>query len=145
MSQILSGMEFTKTTCKTYYWVQVPKTEIRSHNQGPYKKSIGLTSLLKVKILVHPFLRIYWTVIFLRILDTSISMYLLDSNILAHPFLRIYSTAIFLRILDSSISTYLLDSNILAHSSTIPFLRIYSTVLFLRIPAHLHFYVSTRQ
>ena len=34
MWQKLSGMEFAKTTCKTY-WVQVPKTEIRSHNQGP--------------------------------------------------------------------------------------------------------------
>ena len=34
MWQKFSGMEFAKTTCKTY-WVQVPKTEIRSHNQGP--------------------------------------------------------------------------------------------------------------
>ena len=108
---------------------------------------IGLTLLLRMKIpqvrkylrsiriqyscasLTPPFLRIYSTLLFLRILDNSISTYLLDSKILAHPFLRIYSTVIFLRILDTSISMYLLDSNILAH----PFLRIYLTVIFLRI------------
>ena len=38
MWQKFSGMEFAKTTCKTY-WVQVPKTEIRSHNQGPESTS----------------------------------------------------------------------------------------------------------
>ena len=112
-----------------------------------------------------PFLRIYSTRIFYcildtsnffvstrpevfyRILDTSISSYLLDRNILSHPqqlhffvstrpeysiasstppFLRIYLTRIFYRILNTSISLYLLDRNIPLH------------------PRHLHFFVSTR-
>ena len=96
--------------------------------------------------LTPPFLHIYWTQ-FYCILDTSISLYLLDRNILSHPrhlhffvstrpkyciaslapqFLCIYSTRIFFLILDTSISSYLLDQNIPLH------------------PWHLHFYVSTR-
>ena len=86
MWQKFSGMEFAKTTCKTY-WVQVPKTEIRSHNQGPYKKCIGLTSLLKMKI---PQERNYLLVRSIRIKYSCAS--------LTPPFLRIYSTLLFLRI-----------------------------------------------
>ena len=162
------------------------------------------------------YLRIYLTEIFYRILNTSISLYLLDQNEQSHPwqlnffvstrpkysiasstpqFLCIYLTRIFYRILNISISSYLLNRSILLHPrqlhffvstrpeysfacSTPPFLRTYSTRIFYRtletsislylpnkiffripdiiittylldqnIPLHpwqLHFYVSTR-
>ena len=82
-----------------------------------------------------------------RILDTSISSFLLDRNILSHPwhlhffvstrpeysiasstipFLRIFSTRIIYRIIDKFISLYLLDQNILSD------------------PRHLHFFVPSR-
>ena len=100
--------------------------------------------------LTPPFLCTYSTRIFYRILDISISTYLLDQNTLAHLFLRINLTKIFLRTLDTSFSTYLLNQNILAHpwhlhffvptrpeysiaSLTPPFIRIYSTRIFYRI------------
>ena len=94
-----------------------------------------------------PFLRIYLTRIFHRILDASISTYLLDQNIRLRPwylhfylssgpefsiasstphFLPINLTKIFFPTPDISISTYLLDQDIHSH------------------PWHLHFYVSTR-
>ena len=82
-----------------------------------------------------------------RILDTSISSFLLDRNILSHPwhlhffvstrpeysiasstipFLRIFSTRIIYRIIDRFISLDLLDQNILSD------------------PRHLHFFVPSR-
>ena len=146
-----------------------------------------------------PFLCIYSTRIFYRILDTSISSHLFDQNNISHhrqihffvstrpeysigsstpPFLCTFSTRTFYRILENSISLYLLDRNIPLHprhllffvstrpeysiaTSTNPFLRIYSTRIFYRIldtsifshlldrsilshPWHLHFYGSTR-
>ena len=97
--------------------------------------------------LTPPFLCIFSTRIFYRILDTSISLYLLDQNIPSHPwhlhfyvstwpkysfasvttpYLRINRSKIFFSILKTSISTFPLDQNIHAH------------------PRHLNFYVSTR-
>ena len=60
----------------------------------------------------HPFLRIYSTKIFCRILNTSLSLYLLDQIffcILDTLILRIYSTIIFFHILNTSNSLYQLD------------------------------------
>ena len=100
-----------------------------------------------VASLTPQFLRFFSTEIFYRILDTSISSYLLDQNIQLHPrqfhffvstrpeysiasstppFLRIFSTRIIYRIIDKFISLYLLDQNILSD------------------PRHLHFFVPSR-
>ena len=83
-----------------------------------------------------PYLQIYWTKIFLCIINTRISTYLLNQNILSQPWnlyfnistrlgysfpsvtptsQRINSTEIFDRMLNTSIASYLLDQTILSH------------------------------
>ena len=79
--------------------------------------------------LTTQFLFIYSTKIFLRIPNTSISMYLLDQNVLAH-----------LWHLNSYISA---QPKYSCTSLTPPFLQIYSTKILLLHLWHLHFYIST--
>ena len=127
-------------------WPEVQVLVNGHHSEHNFHFFISTRQEYSVASLTPPFLRTYSTWIFNPILNTSISLYLLDWNILLHPwhlnffvstgqeysiasstppFLHTYSTRIFNRILDTSITSYLLDRSILLH------------------PRQLHFFVST--